>query len=89
LTPQELQVALQVARGSTNREVAAALFLSTKTIEFHLRNLYRKLGIRSRTELVRIVLSLPSSAADADPVRVHGEHLPLADGGGRDAAADR
>jgi DNA-binding CsgD family transcriptional regulator len=57
LTPQELQVALQVAGGSTNREVAAALFLSPKTIEFHLRNIYRKLGIRSRTELVRVMLS--------------------------------
>jgi DNA-binding CsgD family transcriptional regulator len=57
LTPQELQVALEVARGSTNREAAAALFLSLKTIEFHLRNIYRKLGIRSRTELVRVVLS--------------------------------
>jgi DNA-binding CsgD family transcriptional regulator len=57
LTPQELQVALEVARGSTNREVAAALFLSPKTIEFHLRNIYRKLGIRSRSELVRRVLS--------------------------------
>ena len=44
LTPQELQVALEVARGSTNREAAAALFLSPKTIEFHLRNVYRKLG---------------------------------------------
>jgi DNA-binding CsgD family transcriptional regulator len=57
LTPQELQVALEVASGSTNREAAAALFLSPKTIEFHLRNIYRKLGIRSRTELVRRVLS--------------------------------
>jgi DNA-binding CsgD family transcriptional regulator len=57
LTPQELQVALEVAGGSTNREAAAALFLSPKTIEFHLRNIYRKLGIRSRTELVRRVLS--------------------------------
>ncbi len=57
LTPQELQVALEVAGGSTNREAAAALFLSPKTIEFHLRNVYRKLGIRSRTELVRMVIS--------------------------------
>ncbi len=57
LTPQELQVALEVAGGSTNREAAAALFLSPKTIEFHLRNVYRKLGIRSRAELVRRVLT--------------------------------
>jgi DNA-binding CsgD family transcriptional regulator len=53
LTPQELQVAAIVAGGATNREAAASLFLSIKTIEFHLGHVYRKLGIRSRTELVR------------------------------------
>lgn len=55
LTPQELQVATVVAGGATNKEAAVALFLSTKTIEFHLGNVYRKLGIRSRTELARVV----------------------------------
>jgi DNA-binding CsgD family transcriptional regulator len=53
LTAQELQVALQVAAGASNREVAAALFVSPKTIESHLNSVYRKLGIRSRTELGR------------------------------------
>jgi DNA-binding CsgD family transcriptional regulator len=53
LTPRELQIALQVAEGKTNREVAAALFLSPKTVEFHLGRVYRKLGVRSRAELVR------------------------------------
>lgn len=57
LTSQELRVALAIADGSTNRQTAAALFLSTKTIEFHLRNIYRKLGIGSRTELVRAILT--------------------------------
>ena len=47
LTPQEFQIGLLVAQGSTNKEVAAAQFLSTKTVEFHLRNLYVKLGVRS------------------------------------------
>jgi DNA-binding CsgD family transcriptional regulator len=51
LTPQELQVAVAVADGATNKEAATRLFLSPKTIEFHLRNSYRKLGVRSRTEL--------------------------------------
>ncbi|HEX2368373.1 MAG TPA: LuxR C-terminal-related transcriptional regulator, partial [Acidimicrobiia bacterium] len=51
LTPQEFQVGMAVARGATNKEVAAALFVSTKTVEFHLRNLYTKLGVRSRTQL--------------------------------------
>jgi DNA-binding NarL/FixJ family response regulator len=53
LTPQELQVALLVAEGATNREAAAALFVTPKTIETHLRNAYRKLGVRSRVELSR------------------------------------
>jgi DNA-binding NarL/FixJ family response regulator len=44
-----------VARGATNREVAGELFLSPKTVEFHLRLVYRKLGVRSRTELARVV----------------------------------
>ncbi|MDX6505320.1 MAG: hypothetical protein QOE29_2445, partial [Gaiellaceae bacterium] len=51
LTAQELQVALIVAQGATNREAAASLFLSPKTIEFHLGHIYRKLGLRSRAQL--------------------------------------
>jgi DNA-binding NarL/FixJ family response regulator len=54
LTPQELQIAIAVAQGATNREAAAQLFLSPKTVESHLSSAYRKLGARSRTELVRI-----------------------------------
>jgi len=46
-----VQVALKVAEGATNREAAAALFLSPKTIEAHLSRIYSKLRIRSRTEL--------------------------------------
>ena len=52
LTPQELQIALQVAEGKTNKEVGAALFLSHKTVEFHLSRIYRKLDINSRAELI-------------------------------------
>ncbi|WP_236123429.1 LuxR family transcriptional regulator [Cellulomonas palmilytica] len=51
LTPQELQVARVLAAGRTTREAAAALFLSPKTIEYHLRNVYAKLGVRTRTDL--------------------------------------
>ena len=57
LTPQELQVAMLVAEGKTNREVGAQLFLSPKTIEWHLGHVYPKLGIRSRAELARIPLA--------------------------------
>jgi DNA-binding CsgD family transcriptional regulator len=51
LTARELQVAREVAEGATNHEAAAALFVTVKTIEAHLRSIYRKLGIRSRAEL--------------------------------------
>jgi DNA-binding CsgD family transcriptional regulator len=53
LTSQETRVALLVARGMTNREVATALFLSPKTVEHHLGSVLRKRGLRSRTELAR------------------------------------
>ncbi|MDW5596062.1 AAA family ATPase [Conexibacter stalactiti] len=55
LSAHELKVALMVAHGMTNREVAAALFLSPKTIERHLSRIYRKLDVRSRTELARLL----------------------------------
>jgi len=51
LTRQERQVAAIVGTGHTNREAADQLFVSPRTIDFHLRNIYKKLGIRSRTEL--------------------------------------
>jgi DNA-binding CsgD family transcriptional regulator len=51
LTAHELRVARMVAEGASNREAAAALFLSPKTVEYHLASIYRKLGVRRRTEL--------------------------------------
>jgi DNA-binding CsgD family transcriptional regulator len=51
LTPQELQIALSLTGGRTTKETAAALFLSPKTIEYHLRSVYRKLSVGSRGEL--------------------------------------
>jgi DNA-binding CsgD family transcriptional regulator len=51
LTSQELQVALLLTSGKTTRETAAALFLSPKTVEYHLRHVYQRLGIHSREEL--------------------------------------
>jgi DNA-binding CsgD family transcriptional regulator len=63
LTPHELQVAILVAQGMTNREAAAALFLSPKTIEYHLGQIYRKLDVRSRTQLARLIAMEGSDGA--------------------------
>ncbi len=52
-------MALYVADGRTNREVGAALFISPKTVELHLSRIYRKLGVRSRTELARVHAATP------------------------------
>ena len=53
LTPQELAVAREVASGRSNREVAEALYLSSRTVEYHLGNVYRKLGVHGRAGLAR------------------------------------
>jgi DNA-binding CsgD family transcriptional regulator len=51
LTPTEERVAALVAAGRTYREVADALFISPKTVQWNLSKIYRKLGVRSRSEL--------------------------------------
>jgi DNA-binding CsgD family transcriptional regulator len=64
LTAHELQIARLVAYGMTNREVAAKLFLSPKTIEYHLSQIYRKLDLRSRTQLASLMASqMPDTRA--------------------------
>jgi DNA-binding CsgD family transcriptional regulator len=65
LTPSELKIALLVAQGMTNREVAASLFLSPKTVEHHLSHIYRKLDVRSRTQLARLFAAERPPAAVA------------------------
>ena len=64
LTPQELQIGLLLASGKTTRETAAALFLSPKTIEYHLRHVYQKLDIHSREELARVLAERADDAGE-------------------------
>jgi DNA-binding CsgD family transcriptional regulator len=66
LTPAEERVAALVAEGKTNREVAAALFLSDRTVEGHLSHVFGKLGIRHRAELAR-ALDARESRVEAPP----------------------
>jgi ATP/maltotriose-dependent transcriptional regulator MalT len=66
LTPQELQIVLHAARGMTNREVGAALFLAPKTVEHHLSRSFRKLGIRRRVELAGVLAGASEHAEVAE-----------------------
>ena len=68
LTPQELQIALLLTAGKTTRETAAALFLSPKTVEYHLRHVYQKLGIHSREQLAQtLATQTPPESEQASP----------------------
>ena len=64
LTPQERQIAQLLARGRTTREAAAALFISPKTVEYHLRHVYLKLDIRSRAALAALFGGVSAGSPD-------------------------
>jgi DNA-binding NarL/FixJ family response regulator len=66
LTATELRVVELIARGATNREASEALFVSVRTVETHVAAIYRKLGVRSRSELTRRLTDLSISPGGAD-----------------------
>jgi DNA-binding CsgD family transcriptional regulator len=71
LTETERRVAALIAQGCTNREVAAAMFVTQNTIQTHLRHIFQKLGVRSRTELAARLLAAPASTAAAGGLPRH------------------
>jgi DNA-binding CsgD family transcriptional regulator len=62
LTETERRVAALVTQGRTNREVAAAMFVTQNTVQTHIRHIFQKLGLRSRTELAALLLASPAGA---------------------------
>ena len=65
LSEKEVAVLVELCHGHTNKEIAARLWLSEQTVKFHLRNIYRKLGIKSRTEALRYAYEHDLAAASA------------------------
>lgn len=73
LTETEHRVATLVAQGQTNREVASAMFVTVNTVQTHVRHIFQKLGVRSRTELAARLLSAPASTRMAARSSVRSE----------------
>ncbi|MCW3012808.1 MAG: transcriptional regulator, LuxR family, partial [Solirubrobacterales bacterium] len=85
-TPAERRVAVLAAQGRTNREIAEALVVTRKTVDWHLGRAYRKLGVNDRSRLEALLAAPPGGAGGPDdrpvgpapdgPAAPHGPHSP-------------
>jgi DNA-binding CsgD family transcriptional regulator len=75
LTETENHVAILVTQGLTNREIAVAMFVTENTVQTHVRHIFQKFGVRSRTELAAQLLSIPANTREA-PGPVGGSAAP-------------
>jgi DNA-binding CsgD family transcriptional regulator len=80
LTDQERRVARSVGRGATTKQTARELGISTKTVEYHLGNIYRKLGLHGRAELAHLVGTRAGASAPVDALLAQGRALAALDG---------
>ena len=77
LTPQEVRVAAAASCGGSTRDIAAEMFLAPKTAEFHLGKIYRKLGVRSRAQMIAVLADSGIRAAGGPGQRRGGPGPPL------------
>ena len=75
LTDTECRIAALITQGQANRQIATTMFITENTVQTHLRHIFRKLGVRSRTELATLFLSIQATAATAaDPSAASQPH---------------